>query len=155
MIVNWAAISTVTDILGFVIIVASLFYVARQVRQNTDAILTGSRHALLTSDLELISDYMTYSVDPHLIADDVELTPEDERRFVWVLIKAIRIREFAWHQYKSGSLDEKTWHSYMAPVPEMFSTNRAKAVLQFYTGSPEFAEVLNGWLPAREESAAK
>ena len=154
MIVNWTAISTVTEILGFVIIVASLFYVARQVRQNTDAILTGSRHALLASDLELISEYMTYSIDPHLVRDDLELTPEDERRFVWLLIKAIRIREFAWHQYKSGSLDEKTWHSYMAPVPDMFSTNRAKAVLQFYTGSPEFMEVLTGWLPAGDVSSA-
>jgi len=88
------------------------------------------------------------SIDPHLIGDDVALTPEQERQFVWMLVKAIRIREFAWHQYKSGSLDEESWQSYMAPVAGLFSTQRTRAVLEFYTGSPEFlrliAERVNG-----------
>lgn len=143
---DWTAISTIIQLVGTVIVVASLFYVARQVRQNTDAILTTSRQSLLDSDMALLSDYMTYSIDPHLVLDNQDLTEDDERRFVWVLVKAIRIREFAWHQYTSGHLDEKTWHSYMAPVPEMFATDRAKAVLQFYTGSPAFAEVLANWI---------
>ena len=147
MTINWTAISTIIEIIGVIIVVLSLFYVARQVQQNAKTILTSSRQGLLDSDLELFSDYMTYSIDPHLISDDVELTPEDERRFVWLLYKIIRIREFAWNQYKSGSLDEKTWQSYIAPVPEMFSTSRARAVLQFYNGSQEFKEVLIGLLP--------
>lgn len=151
MTIDWAVISAIIEIISVIVVVASLFYVALQVRQNTDAILSSSRQGLLDADLELISSYMTYSIDPHLIRDDVELTLEDERRFIWLLIKTLRIREFAWHQYKSGSLDEKTWLSYMAPVPQMFSTDRAKAALQFYTGSPEFVEVLKGMIPSGEE----
>ena len=147
MTINWTAISTTIEIIGVIIVVLSLFYVARQVQQNTETILANSRQGLLNSDLELLSDYMTYSIDPHLIGDDVQLSPEDERRFVWILYKILRIREFAWHQYKSGSLDEKTWQSYLAPVPEMFSTSRARAVLQFYNGSQEFKEMLTGLLP--------
>lgn len=146
MIPDWTAISAIIQLVGTVIVVASLFYVARQVRQNTDALLTSSRQSLLESDIGLISDYMTYSLDPHLVLDDADLSAEDERRFVWILVKAIRIREFAWHQYKSGSLDEKTWQSYMAPVGEMFATDRAKAVLKFYAGSPEFSAVLHDWI---------
>jgi hypothetical protein len=68
--------------------------------------------------------------------------------------QAIRIREFAWHQYTAGNLDEKSWQSYMAPVASMFATERAKAVLNFYTGSPEFARVLANWLRAAKEKAA-
>ena len=143
---DWTAISAIIQLVGTVIVVASLFYVARQVRQNTDALLTSSRQSLLESDIGLISDYLTYSLDPHLILDDVELTAEDERRFVWIIVKAVRIREFAWHQYKSGSLDEKTWQSYMAPVGEMFATDRAKAVLKFYAGSQEFSDLLHDWI---------
>jgi hypothetical protein len=82
------------------------------------------------------------------------LTPEDERRFTWLLVKAIRIREFAWHQYTAGNLDEKSWQSYMAPVASMFATERAKAVPSFHTGSPEFARVLANWLRASKEKAA-
>jgi hypothetical protein len=64
------------------------------------------------------------------------------------LTRSWRIREFAWHQYEAGNLDEKSWQSYMAPVAGMFATERAKGVLNFYTGSPEFARVLADWLRA-------
>jgi hypothetical protein len=42
----------------------------------------------------------------------------------------------------------------MAPVPSMFATERAKGVLKFYRGSPEFAKVLADWLRAAEQKAA-
>jgi hypothetical protein len=125
-----------------------------QIRQSTHAILANSRQTLLDADLALISTFITHAIDPHLIGDEVKLTPEDERRFVWLLVKAIRIREFAWHQYTAGNLDEKSWQSYMTPVASMFATERAKGVLSFYTGSPEFAKVLADWLRAAKDKAA-
>ena len=73
---------------------------------------------------------------------------------MWLLIKALRIREFAWHQYKAGNLDEKSWQSYMAPVAGLFSTERSKAILNVYTGSPEFMRMLTDWLRAAEKKAA-
>jgi hypothetical protein len=73
---------------------------------------------------------------------------------MWLLIKALRIREFAWHQYKAGNLDEKSWQSYMAPVAGLFSTERSKSILNLYTGSPEFMQVLTDWLRATEKKAA-
>jgi hypothetical protein len=115
--------------------------------------LANSRQGLLDADLGLISDFIAYAVDPHLLGDEVTLTPEDERRLTWMLVKGIRIREFAWHQYKSGSLDEKSWRSYMAPVAGMFASRRAKAVLPFYTGSPEFMQLLADWLSAAKAKA--
>lgn len=139
---TWTAISTISELIGAIVVVVTLFYVAVQIRQNTNATLAGTRQGLLDADLALISEFMAYAIDPHLIGDDIELTPEDERRFTWMLVKAIRIREFAWHQYKSGSLDEESWQSYMAPVAGLFSSERAKAVLRFYTGSPEFLQLI-------------
>jgi hypothetical protein len=153
MTMNWEAISTISELVGVVVVVVTLCYVAVQIRQNTNAILANSRQTLLDADLGLISDFIDHAIDPHLIGDEVKLTPEDERRFTWLLVKAVRIREFAWHQYKAGNLDEKSWQSYMAPVAGMFATNRAKAVLHFYTGSPEFARLLTDWLRAAKEKA--
>ncbi len=144
MTIDWTAVSTALELVGVVVVIATLWYLALQIRLNTKALLTSSRQGLLDSDLALISDYITHAIDPHLIGDDVQLSPEDERRLTWIIIKAIRIREFAWHQYKSGLLDEESWQSYMAPVPGIFSTKRGKAVLDFYTGSDEFMQVLNG-----------
>jgi len=143
---NWTAISSISDLVGAVVVVASLWYVAVQLRQNTKAIVASSRQVILDADLGLISDYMNHAVDPHLIGDAVKLSPEDERRFVWMVIKALRIRESAWHQYISGTLDEASWQSYMAPVAGIFSTKRAKSVLDFYAGSPEFLQLIRAQL---------
>ena len=140
--IDWTAVSAALELVGVVVVIATLWYLALQIRLNTKALLTSTRQGLLDSDLALISDYITHAIDPHLIGDDVKLTPEDERRLTWIIIKAIRIREFAWHQYKSGLLDEESWQSYMAPVPGIFSTKRGKAVLEFYTGNDEFMQVL-------------
>jgi hypothetical protein len=150
---NWTAISTITEVIGVIVVVVSLGYVAAQIRQSTNAILGHSRQILLDADLGLISDYIDTAIDPHLIGDDVELSPEDERRFVWLLIKAIRIREFAWHQYNSGNLDEESLQSYMAPVAGMFASERAKAVLKFYTGDQEFMQYFLDWLGAAQQSS--
>jgi hypothetical protein len=61
------------------------------------AILANSRQTLLDADLALVSAFVTQAVDTHLIGDEVKLTPEDERRFIWLLVSAIRM----------GKLDEK------------------------------------------------
>jgi hypothetical protein len=143
---DWTAISSASDLVAAIAVVVSLLYVAIQLRQNTKAIEASSRQGLLDGDLGLISEYMSHAVDPHLIGDDVKLSPEDERRFFWLVVKALRIREFAWHQYNSGILDESTWQSYMAPVGGIFSTKRARAVLDIYTGSAEFMQVIRSHL---------
>ncbi|MEE4210348.1 MAG: hypothetical protein V2I43_13915 [Parvularcula sp.] len=135
---DWAAFSAVSDILAAIAVIASLWFVASQLRQNTKAIVASSRQGLLDADLRLISGFIDHAIDPHLIGDADELTPEDERRITWMVVKALRVREFAWHQYKSGALDEQTWQSYMEPVPGIFSSERARSVLEFYTGDDAF-----------------
>lgn len=154
MTMNWEAISTISELIGALAVVATLGYVAIQIRQSTNAILAHSRQTLLDADIGLITDFLEHGIDPHLLGDEVKLSPQDERKFTWLLIKALRIREFAWHQYKSGNLDEKSWQSYMAPVAGMFATERARAVLNFYTGSPEFRKMLDDWLGAAKQESA-
>lgn len=139
---NWTAISAIVDLVGVVFVIVSLWYVAVQIRQNTKATLASSRQGLIDSEMGLLSDYIDHALDPHFIGDDVELSPEDERKLTWITIKVLRLREFVWHQYKSGSLDEESWESYMAPVPAIFATERAKDVLRFYVGSPGFMQML-------------
>ena len=76
---NWEAISAVSDILAATAVVASLWFVAVQLRQNTKAIVANSRQGLLDADLGLITGFIDHALDPHLITDRAELTPEDER----------------------------------------------------------------------------
>lgn len=151
---NWAAISAVSDILAAIAVVASLWFVASQLSQNTKAIIANSRQGLLDADLGLISGFIDHALDPHLISDSDELTPENERRVTWMVVKALRVREFAWHQYKSGILDEQSWQSYMEPVPGIFTSERARSVLEFYTGDEAFLEEVRARISASDDSPA-
>ncbi len=153
--VNWEAVSAISEVLAMIAVVVSLWYVAAQLRQNTKAIKANSRLGMLDSDLGLISEFITHAVDPHLVGDHVKLSREDERRFTWLVVKALRIREFAWHQYQDGLMDESTWQSYMAPIPGIFSTRRARSVLNFYTGDKRFMEQVQARLGEAELMAAE
>lgn len=142
MSIDWNAVSAISDTIGAVAVVISLLYVAVQLRQSTKAIVASSRQGVLDCEITLLGDYITHAIDPHLIGDDVKLSPEDERRLTWIVIKALRIREAAWHQYVLGTLDEDSWNSYMAPVAGIFSTRRARKVLDFYVGAPPFMKLI-------------
>ena len=83
---DWTAISTISELVGAAAVVVTLGYVAVQIRQSTHAILANSRQTLLDADLALISTFITHAIDPHLIGDEVKLTPEDERRFIIVAV---------------------------------------------------------------------
>ena len=151
---DWAAISAISDFLAAIAGVASLWFVASQLRQNTKAIVASSRQGLLDADLRLISAFIDHALDPHLISDNDQLTPENERRITWMVVKALRVREFAWHQYRSGTLDERSWQSYMEPVPGIFSSERALSVLDFYTGDDAFLKEVRARIPVGEDTLA-
>jgi len=148
---DWAAISAVSDILAAIAVVASLWLVAGQLRQNTKAIVANLRQGLLDADLGLISGFIDHALDPHLISDSDELSPEGERRITWMVVKALRVREFAWHQYRSGILDEQSWQSYMQPLPGLFSSERARSVLEFYTGDEAFMKEVRARISAKDD----
>lgn len=151
---DWTAISAISDFLAAIAVVASLWFVASQLRQNTKAIVASSRQGLLDADLRLISGFIDHALDPHLISDNDQLTPENERRITWMVVKALRVREFAWHQYRSGILDEQSWQSYMEPVPGIFSSERALSVLDFYTGDDAFLKEVRARIPVGEDTLA-
>lgn len=136
--IDWTAIAAISGIVQTIVVVASLFYVIVQLRQSTKAMVASSLQEILESDIGLISDYMQQGLDPHSINDDVQLSPEAERMFLWQMVKVIKIREYGWHQFRSGTLDEDSWETLTAPLPSIFATRRARAALDFYSGHPEF-----------------
>ena len=136
----------IAEIIGVILIIASLVYVARQLRQNTDAQLATSRQATLESDLNMLSDLLQ-SPELYLRSLSGELTAVEEFQFEIILVRFLRIREFAWIQYRSGVLDEPTWQSYMRPAAGLFASELAKAWWKrgTYLGNPEFIEYVDRW----------
>ncbi len=116
-------IASLAEIIGVVLVIASLIYVAQQLRQNTDAQLATSRQAMMAADLDLLSKSMDYPE----AALGLGQSPEDVRVNAF-LISFLRIREFAWYQYQNGILDQTTWESYMAATGIVFASDHARKV---------------------------
>jgi len=117
---QWAYLA---QIIGVIVVIASLAYVAVQVRQNTVTQIAASRQATLAADMELLSWCMEHPEDALGLGNAVE-----DVRSTAFLVAYVRIREFMWYQYQNGILDQTTWESYMAPTAAVFDSDLARRI---------------------------
>jgi hypothetical protein len=114
--VNLETISAIAQIVAAVGVIASLFYLAVQIRQNTRSqrsiavdSLTGSLIALLgpqASDPALTRALAAAVEDWHGAAED------DRLRAVAVLFTIFKLFENAWFQQRQGTLDREQWQGW-------------------------------------------
>lgn len=114
------------DIIGVVLVIASLIYVAQQVRQNTDMIRAESRNAIFHSHQQ---DLYTVLENPEIMRGIAENQDLDEQhiRFACWLTAHFRIGEHEWFQRESGALDETAWQSYSSAFTIALSNERTRA----------------------------
>jgi hypothetical protein len=113
---NWEAAGAVGEILGAASVVATLFYLARQVKQTTSVSQAAARQAISQMNV----DSWGASLDPQVLAlaatkatTGEELTPEELGNYVrWILMR-MRFVENAHYQYKEGLLDSDEWNGYV------------------------------------------
>jgi len=101
---NWDAVGAISEIVGVVAIIASLIYVAIQIRQNTDiarativhetSVSFSRFHELLSADAELAGVYIRG-------VKGEELTEIETRRFISLIEITMAYLEDVDHQYKS------------------------------------------------------
>ena len=140
-------ISELANIVGVVVIVATLIYLAIQTKQNTDAIQSSVRQAMLSEDVELLQNV----IERPFLNNRTNLTPEQEVQVTAQLIAFIRTRESHWLQYRSGVLDEATWLSYRSAMPvSVFNSAFGRKVWQTHQFDEEFVESVNAWIKGIE-----
>jgi len=110
--VSLESLANLADVFGVVLIVASLIYVARQVRQNTELLRSNSRQALLANDHSAVQISMENVDLLEKLTRPEKLSFQDQWRFSCIWIMDMRNREHEYFQYKAGVLDEETWKSY-------------------------------------------
>ena len=118
--------ANLAEIVGVVLIVASLIYVAKQLRQNTNAIRAQSRQALLTaSQAELFVQMENPDMLVCLIRPE-ELSLEEHVKVSSWLYSIFRARHFAWLQYRNGVIDEAQWETERAVIRQFLSSQRVR-----------------------------
>lgn len=135
------------EILGVIIVVVTLIYLAIQTKQNTDAVQSSVRQAMLQEDRESLR----MVVENPALNLRSNLTAEQETQVQAFLIHFLRSRENHWLQYKNGVLDEATWISYRnALIPVIFSSAYGRALwanrIIADSLDPRFLDAMNLWV---------
>ena len=118
--------ANLAEVVGVALVVASLIYVAKQLRQNTDAIRAQSRQSVLAaSQAELFTTISEPSITIN-IGNQEPLTEEDQVRVSSYVFAIFRAREFAWLQHNNGVVDDTQWNTELAVLLFFLDSDRIR-----------------------------
>ena len=111
------------EIIGVVVVVVSLIYLAQQVRQNNKQLESQSYQAWVASNLQInmsISDPALSAIIAEWNADSANLSDKSYVAYAMSHLAIMQMAQAADYLYRSGSLDRDLWEGEM---------NRAAGIL--------------------------
>jgi len=124
---NWDAIGAVGEIIGAVVVVFSLLYLAIQVRQ-ANALARGQTHQRMVEQAQQ-EVYKGFVEEPAIFQSFYKPEPLTEQEWIrlsgW-LLGAMRQREFEWFQKQDGNIDEELWDAYRKVITIHLGTQRTR-----------------------------
>jgi hypothetical protein len=124
--VNWEAIGALGEVAAAIAVVATLFYLASQIRQNTHALKAGSRRTALEGGHTILFSMVE---NPQIVADIIKmgkLDDENKIRLSAFLYALMRFAEFAWGQYREGAIDREQWSTEANVIRFVFDAQRTR-----------------------------
>jgi len=116
---NWDAVGAIGEIAGAATVIATLFYLALQVKHATSVARASARGVVAQMNV----DALAASIDSHALSLAAkkttlgeELTPDEHSNYVrWILLR-MHVCENAHYQYRQGLLDEEEWTGYISLI---------------------------------------
>lgn len=116
--IDWQAVAAVAEALGALVVVLSVIYLARQVRQNTVATQAATFHSHMAKETDLLT---TWGSDPDLarifytMAEAPEkldeLTPDERHQAEYLFLAIMRVWEDLYLQRGAGTLSQTGWEA--------------------------------------------
>lgn len=116
------------EIIGVVVIVATLIYLSIQVRQGKDLLRSEARQVQVNNDQNNVYQFIEHPELAVSHAGAGEATFEEKARLVFWIVASMRAREHEWLQYREGSLDHDGWMSYRGVIYFTLGTERTRAI---------------------------
>ena len=165
---NWDAIGAVAELLGAIGVIASLVYLAGQIRdsreqmsQNTRAVRAGAyqqfQEQLRATMMQALTVPSLEGVVFRGMADPETLSEEEAGRFRWWLIGVFMIYENAHYQYRMGLLDENRWKIHRSGLQTLLGLQGIRqwwATRSVLIESPEFAALVSEMLCEEPDPAS-
>jgi|TARA_R110000787_G_scaffold70949_1_gene157951 hypothetical protein len=119
-------IAYAAQIVGVIAVVATLIYLAIQVRQGTALLRSESRQAQLANDQTGVYKFVEHPDLGRIFSQTETPSFEDKTKLIFWMIGQMRAREFEWLQYKSGAMDKEAWESYRGVIFFVLGTERTR-----------------------------
>ena len=149
---NWDALGAIAELIGAIAVVATLIYLAAQIRQNTFS----NRNAALQTISSQYADWLSTIIENESVAriyraglaDFNQLTEEDRIRFGMLLTQLCRACDAQYHQHKTSALPQEMWKSTLESLVGVLEKPGGSAWWSRYGSrfSPSFYTVVNGAL---------
>jgi hypothetical protein len=121
---NWDAVAAVAEMLGGLGVIASLFYLGVQIRQNTRSVRASSYHGIV-ANLSALSGAIGRDVDAANImiggGENLEsLDSKEQAQFRCLMISLFRSYENIFYQYSQGMIEPAVWRGWATSMTRQF-----------------------------------
>jgi len=152
---NWNAIAAISGALGAIGVIATVVYLAFQIKQNTRSIQGATEQTLMSAELELYSLLTEHAGVYRRGTENLEQLDPDERVVFDHLIWAVLSQSYgAFVQYQRNLIPKSVWNAYLSDWPEHLALpGFRQAWLNSQRGYPkEFADAINGAVNIKGDS---
>ena len=123
---NWDAVSAVSQIVGVIVVVVTLIYLAAQVRQgNVFARLQARQRMIEQAESELYAQMADPSIT-HANVKEGALSEDEQAKLSLFLISFLRQREWEWFLHQEGVIDSSVFHAYREVIAIHLGTPRGR-----------------------------
>ena len=146
---NWEAIGAVGEVVGAVGVIATLGYLAVQIRQNTRSIRSSAYQSAVSSSVQIAADIATAESLSDVWAKGVfeypTLTRAERFRFNNLAYSIFRSYENLWYQYQQGAIETDLWTGFRNMLVRDIETPGFVAFWESQQSifSPEFRRYVN------------
>jgi len=123
-VINWEAVGAAGEILGALAVVATLAYLAVQIRQNTKASRSAVRQAIAQMTMASASDLASDSELAEIMVREVSVLTSAERlRLMTRTYVAMRNWENIHYQYLAGMLESDEWAGFRLNLKSLLNVD--------------------------------
>ena len=109
---SWEAIGAIAELVGAVAVLASLLYLANQIKQNTEVARSVARQGIAETAIAEASSVVDHPDLAELIFRDLSgghVEDHEDFRLQLFAFRSLRLYENAHYQYRAGMLDDDEW----------------------------------------------
>lgn len=121
-------VALIAQIIGVVVVAATLIYLTIQVRQGADQMRSESRQAQLANDQTGVYKFVEFPELGRIASQGETPTFEEKTQLLFWMIGQLRAREFEFLQYKNGAMTKEAWETYRGVIVFVLGTPRTRAL---------------------------